>query len=249
VSIAFRALLAVAAVACVSLALTSSGSSAPAASRDVAFGVADDAWLAHGPGTLESRLRELSKLGVEVVRFTVRWDQVAPRRPQDARDPSDDAYDWAEIDGVFKGLRRHGIEPVVTLFGTPSWANGGRGPNWAPSSSQSFGSFAYAAGRRYPWIRYWTIWNEPNRPAFLRPTTPKTYVNTLLNPAYAGLHSAIGRVQVGEASPRRVLGMAAAWHPSPGSVGWRRLTRSSTRTLTIPTRGGPGRRRPGARSA
>ena len=239
-SVAFRALLAVAAVACVSLALTSSGSSAPTASRDVAFGVADDAWLAHGPGTLESRLRELSKLGVEVVRFTVRWDQVAPQRPQDARDSSDDAYDWTEIDGVLKGLRRHGIDPVVTLFGTPSWANGGRGPNWAPSSSQSFASFAYAAGRRYPWVRYWTIWNEPNRPAFLRPTTPKIYINTLLNPAYAELHSAIGRVQVGGGvtAPRAgdgggvapvawIRGMASAHakldayahHPYPGRPG------------------------------
>ena len=239
-SIAFRALLAVASVACVSLALTSSGSSAPTASRDVAFGVADDAWLAHGPGTLESRLRELSKLGVEVVRFTVRWDQVAPQRPQDARDPTDDAYDWIEIDGVLKGLRRHGIDPVVTLFGTPSWANGGRGPNWAPSSSHSFASFAYAAGRRYPWIRYWTIWNEPNRPAFLRPTTPRIYVNTLLNPAYAELHSAIGRVQIGGGvtAPRAgdgggvapvawIRGMASAHakldayahHPYPGRPG------------------------------
>jgi len=185
-------------------------------------------------------LNELSKLGVEVVRYTVRWDQVAPRRPQDARDPSDEAYDWAETDGVFRGLRRHGIDPVVTLFGTPSWANGGRGPNWVPSSSRSFASFAYAAGRRYPWIRYWTIWNEPNRPTFLRPTTPKAYVSTLLNPAYAELHSAIGRVQVGGGvtAPRAgdgggvapvawIRGMSSAHakldayahHPYPGSPG------------------------------
>ena len=138
--------------------------------------------LAHGPGTLESRLNELSKLGAEVVRFTIRWDRVAARRPQDARDPTDSAYQWAEVDGVLRGLRRHGIDPVVTLFGTPGWANGGRSPNWAPTSSRLFAAFAYAAGRRYPWIKYWTIWNEPNRPTFLRPTTAKTYVETLLNP-------------------------------------------------------------------
>jgi Glycosyl hydrolase catalytic core len=236
-SAALRILATVTAVVCTGLALTSAGSGAPTASRDVAFGIADDAWLAHGAGTLESRLDELSKLGPEVVRFTVRWDRVATRRPQDARDPTDGAYQWAEVDGVLRGLRRHGIDPVVTLFGTPSWANGGRGPNWAPTSSRSFASFAYAAGRRYPWIKYWTIWNEPNRPTFLRPTTAKTYVETLLNPAYAGLHAAIGRVQVGGgvSAPRAgdgggvapvawIRGMAAArakldayaHHPYPG---------------------------------
>jgi Glycosyl hydrolase catalytic core len=236
-SAALRILATVTAVVCTGLALTSAGSGAPTASRDVAFGIADDAWLAHGAGTLESRLDELSKLGPEVVRFTVRWDRVATRRPQDARDPTDGAYQWAEVDGVLRGLRRHGIDPVVTLFGTPSWANGGRGPNWAPTSSRSFASFAYAAGRRYPWIKYWTIWNEPNRPTFLRPTTAKTYVETLLNPAYAELHAAIGRVQVGGgvSAPRAgdgggvapvawIRGMAAArakldayaHHPYPG---------------------------------
>lgn len=234
---ALRVLVTVTAVVCAGLVLTSAGSGAPTASRDVAFGIADDAWLAHGPGTLESRLNELSKLGAEVVRFTIRWDRVAARRPQEARDPTDSAYQWAEVDGVLRGLRRHGIDPVVTLFGTPGWANGGRGPNWAPTSSRSFAAFAYAAGRRYPWITYWTIWNEPNRPTFLRPTTAKTYVETLLNPAYAELHAAIGRVQVGGgvSAPRAgdgggvapvpwIRGMAAArakldayaHHPYPG---------------------------------
>jgi hypothetical protein len=200
-----RTIATVAAVACGGLVLTGAGSGAPDVSRDIAFGVADDAWLAHGPGTLESRLDELSKLGVEVVRFTVRWDEVAAGPPRDARDPTDAAYDWREIDPVLRGLRRHGIDPVVTLFGTPSWANGRRGPNWAPTSARPFAGFAYAAGRRYPWIRYWTIWNEPNRPTFLRPTTAKTYVEMLLNPGYAALHDALGggvQIAGGVTAPR-----------------------------------------------
>ena len=51
---------------------------------------------------------------------------------------------------MLRGLRRHGIDPVVTLYGTPSWANGGRGPNWAPTSGRSFADFAYAAGTALP---------------------------------------------------------------------------------------------------
>jgi hypothetical protein len=185
------------ALLCVSLALAGAGTTASKATRSVLYGVNDDAWLAHGPGTLESRLDELERLGVDVVRFTIRWDQVARTVPQNPRDQADDAYRWSEVDAVLRGLRRHGIEPVVTLYGTPGWANGGRAANWAPTSEQSFANFAYASARRYPWIRYWVIWNEPNRSTFLRPTTAATYVDKLLNPAYGQLHAVVDDVRVG----------------------------------------------------
>ena len=41
----------------------------------------------------------------------------------------------APVDAVLRGLRRHGIQPLITLYGTPRWANGGRGPNWAPTAA------------------------------------------------------------------------------------------------------------------
>ena len=93
--------------------------------------------------------------------------------------------------------------------------------NWAPSSGKAFANFAYAAASRYPWVTRWTIWNEPNRTTFLRPTTAATYVDKLLNPAYAQLHAAIAGVQVagGVTAPR--AGSAAASHRSRGSARWR----------------------------
>src|SRR5262249_45122110 len=118
---AARVSLALVALLCASLAVSGSGAGATHSRHDVAFGVADDAWLAHGPGTLESRLNVLSKLGPDVVRFTVRWDRVASTRPANPRDPGDPAYDWSEFDAVLRGLRRHGIGAVVTLYGTPGW--------------------------------------------------------------------------------------------------------------------------------
>jgi hypothetical protein len=192
-----RACVPAAAAACVSLALVGAGAGATQTSRSVMYGVNDDAWLLHGSGTLESRLSELTRLGVDVVRFTVRWDQVARNRPENPREHGDRAYQWDEVDAVLRGLRRHGIDPVVTLYGTPGWANDGRPANWAATSDRSFANFAYAAARRYPWVRYWTIWNEPNRLTFLRPTTARTYVEKLLNPAYSQLHAVIDGVQVG----------------------------------------------------
>lgn len=200
-----RSLAPVVAAVCASLALATSGAgAAQTTSRPVLYGVSDDAWLLHGPGTLESRLSEFTRLGVDVVRFTIRWDHVARERPESPREHADRAYDWDEVDAVLRGLRRHSIDPVVTLYGTPGWANGGRSANWAPSSDRSYANFAHAAARRYSWVRYWTIWNEPNRSTFLRPTTAETYVEKLLNPAYAQLHAVIDRVQVsgGVTAPR-----------------------------------------------
>jgi hypothetical protein len=167
------------------------------ASPAVQYGVQDDAWLRYGPGTLESRLSELTRLGVDVVRFTVRWDTVARRRPATPRDPRDPAYSWSSADQVLQGLRSRGISAVVTLYGTPGWANGGLPPNHAPTSASSFGNFAHAAATRYSWVRHWTVWNEPNQPAWLRPTSARTYVSRLLNPAYAQIHAAIPDALVG----------------------------------------------------
>lgn len=174
------------------------------ASRFVRFGVQDDAWLAAGPGDLWDRLAELDQLGVEIYRFTLRWDQVARRRPADARDPNDPAYEWAFPDAVIKGLRAHGIAPMVTIWGTPKWANGRRSANWAPKSKWSLAAFAHAAAQRYRReVNHWTIWSEPNKPRWFRPVSARRYT-ALLNAAYFAIKSAdrAAKVAGGVTGPR-----------------------------------------------
>ena len=174
------------------------------AAPGVRYGVQDDAWLAQGPGTLGQRLDRLEALGVDIVRFTVRWDAVAPRRPLRALAASDPAYRWQLYDPALRGLASRGIQPLVTLYGTPRWANGGRGPNVPPRVATSFADFAYAAAKRYPFVRTWTIWNEPNQRVMFSPAAPKVYVSRLLNPAYAAIHRANRRALVagGVTAPR-----------------------------------------------
>jgi hypothetical protein len=159
---------------------------AAVASPGIQYGIQDDAWLLGGPGSYDSRLRFLKSLGVDLVRVNVRWNETALRRPARPTRHTDRAYRWDAADALLNGLQDHGIAAVVTLVGTPRWANGGRGPSWAPKSASSFASFAYAAARRYPQVRHWVIWNEPNKNWSLRPTTPATYVR-LLNAAYAAI--------------------------------------------------------------
>jgi hypothetical protein len=174
------------------------------AGRNVRFGVQDDAWLAYGAGTLDERLDTLEKLGVDVVRYTIRWDQVAKRRPASPRRSADPAYDWDPADGVLRGLRARGIGVVLTLAGSPRWANGGRQFRYPPLRGRDFADFAVATAQRYPWVRLWTIWNEPNKLLWFRPQSPRLYVQRLLNPAHAALKAVnrSNRVAGGVTAPR-----------------------------------------------
>ncbi|HEY7396884.1 MAG TPA: hypothetical protein VH538_01165 [Gaiellaceae bacterium] len=194
------------------LAVAASLGAGPArASSGIHYGIQDDAWLEFGPGTLNQRLATFKRLGVPLVRFTLHWNEIALRRPKHPGSPRDPAYDWRRPDRVLRGLRRYHLTPVLTLVGTPAWANGGRTPNYAPPHVKDFGAFARAAARRYPWIRYWLIWNEPNQRLWLRPTKAGIYVRHLLNPAYAAIHAVIRQARVGggETAPRGGLGGVA----------------------------------------
>jgi hypothetical protein len=174
------------------------------AGTGVEYGLTDDAWLTDGPGTVASRLDKLQALGVQVVRFTLDWNEIAPTRPTQASDPDDSAYDWSSADTVLDGLHARNIDTVLQLSGTPKWANGGRPPNYLPSSGSSFRNFATAAATRYGWVTRWLIWNEPNQLRWLRPASPRLYTLRLLNPAYEAIHQVIADAQVagGGTAPR-----------------------------------------------
>jgi hypothetical protein len=160
-----------------------------AASPFARYGVQDDAWLTAGPGTLEQRLDTLERLGVQIVRYTLRWDQIAARRPANARSGADPAYGWGSGDAILKGLQERGIPAMVSIWGTPRWANGGQRSNVAPTSASTFRNFVHAAMDRFPWVRHWLIWNEPNQQRWLRPANARVYTQRLLNPAYAAIKS------------------------------------------------------------
>jgi hypothetical protein len=184
-----------------------------AASPYIRYGIQDDAWLSYGPGTLQQRLDRLDALGVDVVRVTIDWRSVEPRRS---------TFAWQRYDELLNGLHAHGIAPLVTLYGSPAWANGGRGENWVPTTGSTFAAFAATTAKRYPFVRLWTIWNEPNQVRWLRPTSARVYTQTLLNPAYAAIkraspHSLVAggvtapRGSAGGVSPVDwIRGMAAA---------------------------------------
>jgi hypothetical protein len=194
------------AAALVVIGLAAGGSTA-SASWKVQYGVQDDAWLEVGTAkvpALEERLSTLDQLGVDVVRYTLRWDHIAALRPEEPSNPNDPAYDWSSADPLLNGLHAHGIDVVLTLWGSPVWANGWNKPNWVPKSASALALFATAAAKRYPWVHKWEVWNEPNQLGGLNPNSPGLYVERLLNPTVAALHALDPKnlVAGGATSPR-----------------------------------------------
>jgi hypothetical protein len=127
---------------------------------------------------------DLEALHARLLRVELHWGGalgVARRRPHDASDPADPAYDWSMYDRIDLAAADAGVRLVFTIFGTPPWANGGQRPTRAPARASTVEEFAYAAAARYsgsfaddggtvlPAVRYWTAWNEPNLPLGLQP--------------------------------------------------------------------------------
>lgn len=167
---------------------------APAA-PGLKIGIADDAWLEFGPGTLAERAVRLRELGVQVARVTFDWRTI---------EATPGTYDWSREDAWLEALRAEGIAPLVTLWGTPGWANGDRGANVPPRSAATFAAFARSAAQRYPWVQRWVVWNEPNQRRWLVPPSPAVYVTKLLNPAAAAIKATIPSASVagGATAPR-----------------------------------------------
>ena len=176
------------ALACVALAAVALGATALApASTRLEVGVTDDAWLMFGPGTVEERAQQLHDMGAEVVRVTLDWRRI---------EGQEGVFDWEREDAALDALRSQGIAPILVLWGTPAWANGGRAANVPPRSASDFAAFAQAAASRYSW--------EPNQRRWLVPPSPVLYVTRLLNPAGAAIKSAIPSATVagGATAPR-----------------------------------------------
>jgi hypothetical protein len=154
----------------------------------VKFGIQDDAWLEGGPGRIGDRAATLQRMGFDVVRVTIDWSET---------ETSLGDFDWRRADRLLGALHRHSLQPVVTLWGTPEWASSSGSRNAPPASGAAFKRFAQAIATRYPYVRYWLIWNEPNKAQWLHPVSPSLYVTRLLNPGYAGIKSANPSAKVG----------------------------------------------------
>jgi hypothetical protein len=215
-------------LAVLAAAVLAATASPASASRYLRLGLYDDAQWLYGP--TDKTFAYVKELHAQEIRITLYWGGaigVATARPQKPTDPDDPAYDWTLYDRAVDYAAQSGARVLFSIYGTPSWADGGKGLNAAPTNPNDLRNFAYAAARRYsgifpeadgrilPSVRDWLAWNEPNNPVFLAPQYRKVgsrYVMQgaadyarICNAVYNGVHATkLGseRVACGATGPR-----------------------------------------------
>lgn len=120
-------------------------------------------------------LAELRALGVRDLRIVMYWKNVAPSPTGRAvpafreRDPA--AYDWGVYGTAIDAAAAAGFRVLLTVTGpVPRWATAARRDQLTRPSPLHYQRFFEAVARRFgPVVDRYSVWNEPNHPAFLLP--------------------------------------------------------------------------------
>lgn len=179
-------------------------------------GFHDDPILRYDEGRQASIQTATGTNNASILRSLVTWADVAPTKPSNAADPFDEAYRFDDLDEFVRNAQANNAEVLLTLWGTPKWANGNKGRNFLPTNMADFQNFAKAVASRYsgrtagyPFVKFFGIWNESNLGLFLSPqfnskgaiVSPAAYAK-LAAAGYAGVKAGNSRalVAVGETS-------------------------------------------------
>ena len=179
-------------------------------------GFHDDPILRYDEGRQASVQTATGTNNASILRSLVTWADVAPTKPSNAANPFDAAYRFDDLDEFVRNAQANNAEVLLTLWGTPKWANGDKGRNYVPTNMADFQNFAKAVASRYsgrtagyPFVKFFGIWNESNLGLFLSPqfnskgaiVSPAAYAK-LAAAGYAGVKAGNSKalVAVGETS-------------------------------------------------
>jgi hypothetical protein len=169
-------------------------------------------------------LAQMQTLGVKALRVELNWISVAPGATS-ATKPAFDMtnpgnYPWGEYDALISEAQRLRWKVLLTVTSPiPRWATSNKkAPYVTKPDPKDFEEFMTAVARHYgpsgPFgatVSLFSIWNEPNHPAFLQPqwntngtaASPRIY-RALYQAGYAGLKAggfAKPPVLIGETAP------------------------------------------------
>jgi hypothetical protein len=170
------------------------------------------------PATRTHAIAQLQYLGVKALRVELYWHEVAPGANNTAR-PTFDAtnpasYNWGQYDPLLAEAQRLHWKVLLTVTApAPRWATSNRkAPYVTKPGPKDFQEFMTAVARHFgSQVSLYSIWNEPNHPAFLlpqwntngTPASPRIY-RSLYQAGYVGLQAAgltHPKVLLGETAP------------------------------------------------
>jgi hypothetical protein len=136
-------------------------------------------WSSYTDEEREDILSQFQESNIRTVRLDVSW---AMLQPHDST--SYDPWGVDFVDRVIAMINAHDMSPLITLWLTPDWANGGQGDRVLPTDPGDYARVAQWAAQRYAGkVAGWEVWNEPNLNDFMVGADPVAYVR-LLRAAY-----------------------------------------------------------------
>ena len=123
-----------------------------------------------------SMLDRAKAANATMFRAVVTWADVAKTKPANPANPFDPAYKLDDVDQLVRDAQSRGMEVLLTIWGTPKWANGGKGPAYLPKKLSDLTTFSRVIAQRYsgryagyPNVKFFSVWNESNLQLFLAP--------------------------------------------------------------------------------
>jgi hypothetical protein len=189
--------------------ITAAVASTAAANDRMWMGFHDDPVLRY-EGDRQNQLTLTAQSGATMIRTLVEWHRIAPTQPAVASDPFDPAYKWDDLDELVRNAQIRGQEMLMTIWGTPPWANGNKKPQFAPTSMSAFTAFTQALASRYsgrfagfPYVGFYGIWNESNLGSFLQPQFSPS--GKIVSPAIYARLAAAGIAGLKAGNPRALV--------------------------------------------
>ena len=156
------------------LGVTPEPSGTPAARR-IMIGFYDDPSFRWSAQT-NANLAAAASAHASIVHALVDWAAVAPTKPANPLNGNDPAYHLSDIDALVRNAEQDDLQVLLTITGTPAWANGGQTPNHPPTNLNDLTQFAQMLATRYNGshagfgvVTRFSVWNEPNLGLFLTP--------------------------------------------------------------------------------
>jgi hypothetical protein len=160
----------------------------------------------------DRHMRRFRSLGVDRVRVSAFWDQIAPRPGRrrkpgfDAGSPTAPEYVFTNLDRVVQSAARNGLRVLISITTpAPLWATGDPGQHnrvWKPRAGE-FALFARAiAGRYASTADQFAVLNEPNQPGWLMPQTDRSgafaphHYRRLVRAAFPAIRAAAPRATI-----------------------------------------------------
>jgi hypothetical protein len=169
------------------------------------------------PSTRPHALVQLQELGVHALRIELNWYEVAPDPTSvtklnfEATNPG--SYAWGQYAVLLAEAQRLGWQVLLTVTSpVPRWATANhKAPYTTRPNAQDFEEFMTAVAREFgSEVSVYSIWNEPNEPAYLMPQWSSSG-KPVSGRIYRGLYQAgyKGLQAAGLAHPKVLFGETA----------------------------------------